>query len=148
MPKYRIKAGYRDAGKILEYTEREAASWPNRLELVAGTEKTSKELNLDGMTVDEILSAVAAQEVTTQKAAAFLLKRPAIAPDAKTIADMAREGKPGDLIIDDMTIDEVLSAIVTQQITAEGALAKEKAGKGRKTLITKLEELINEPNGK
>ena len=38
MPKYRIKNGYRNAGAIKEYTEEEAKSWPDRLELVKDEE--------------------------------------------------------------------------------------------------------------
>lgn len=48
------------------------------------------------------------------------------------------------LVFDGLTIDEVLQRIEDGAFTAADALAQERAGKGRKTLIARLEGLLDD----
>ena len=112
---------------LVKHTSSSAARWINKTAAAAEKESEEEPVNLDEMTVEEVLKAVDSGTLTAEEAIQEEKK-------GKNRATLLTA-----LEIEDMTVEEVISAVDSGRITAEEAIRAEKKGKSRATLISALE---------
>lgn len=114
-------------GSIVQLTEREASGFLDKLEL------------FDPLLVDD--SPDPEPELVEIPAS----ETPVVIPEAEVIIDNDEPIVEADFIplaISSLSVKKVIEAVKEGRLTAEEALASEKAGLERKSLIAKLERMI------
>ncbi|HEY3132397.1 MAG TPA: hypothetical protein VGL91_23285 [Acidobacteriota bacterium] len=122
----------RASSDLVKHTSSSAASWINKTAASAEKESEKEPVNLDEMTVEEVLNAVDSGKLTAEEAIQEEKKG-----KNRTTLISALESKHVD--VGQMTVEEVLAAVDSGKITPEEAIQAEKKGKNRATLLTALE---------